>query len=171
MKNYKLVVIVPFILIIGCSLSCKKKGGANPSNSKIAFVDLIHYQSIQHYHIVYNAVNNVDSIISIGGGTDTGHNGFKKFNYYSISYTITDENNVYFNVRINPDGSIAEVLKTDALFMKYSGSQLSELDIKSPISSAPFYMMATTNYYWQGGDIYIIYTKTVNDTIDYDQGR
>jgi hypothetical protein len=171
MKYAQFSAVILCLFIVGWASSCKKKG-VTPVSVKIAAIDMIHLQSIIHYRVVYDAVNgNVDSIINVGGGTDTGYNGFRKFDYHTTSYMVTDQNNHYYNVWINSDGSIIEILTTDTLLMKYNGTQLFELDVKSPSINYPYYTFTKTNYYWQSGDITILVTSTANDTIDYDNGR
>jgi hypothetical protein len=167
MKNTKFLFAVLLLIIIS---SCKKKG-VTPINVNIAYIDLIHAQGVTHYHVVYDAVNNVDSIVSVGGGTDTGHNGFKKFNYFTTSYSVTDENNNYFNVWINSNGAIIKVLTLDTLIMNYNGTQLFELDVKSVTAIYPYTAFTKTNYFWQNGDMNILVTSKENDTVDYNTGR
>jgi hypothetical protein len=160
-----------FALIIGCALSCKKKDNINLNSLRLSGVDVTHGSAIQHYRIVYDASNNVDSMVITGGGSNTGQVGYKKFSYLGFSYTITDQNNVIYTVNTNSDNLISKVSKLDTLTMTYSGIQLGRLDVKSPSAAYPYFTVNETNYTWAGGDVTGSSANGVSSAYTYDQGK
>ena len=154
MHHRKIVLFLLLLFVITVNNSCKKKAGLNLSTIKIATIDL--YRSggyTNHYHITYDAYNNVDSIVNIGGGADTGSNSFEVFSYTGSSFAIKDQQNYSLFVFANTNGMITEIQKTDTLLMTYNGSELTELDYKSPSNVYPFYTVAANTYQWNSGDI------------------
>ncbi len=144
-----------FIVIIACLYSCKKKGGAVPfSNQKIATIDYTYLGEIQHYRIVYDQYDNVDSIVWVGDGTITGTGGYKTFSYFGSSFSITDNSGNSFVVDANTNGMILEILQADTLIMHYNSSnQLVKLDNKIGSTTPPYYTITSTNYTWVNGDM------------------
>jgi len=143
-----------FIIVLSGVLSCKKKNGpAAFSDLKIATVDYAHAGEIEHYRVVYDGYNNVDSIVRTGGGTAVGNNGIKKFIYFGSSFSITDEIGYSFKVYANTNGLIIKVLIPDTLVMSYKGLQLDELDYKLAKSTPPYYTISSVYYTWSGGDV------------------
>ncbi len=154
MHYRKISLLFLFLFIIALTNSCKKKANFNLSSIKIAAIDrYLSGNVVNHYHITYDAYNNVDSIINTGGGTDTGSNSFIVFSYTGSSFVITDQQSYSLVVYANTDGQILEIQKTDTLLMKYNGNELAELDYKSPSNVYPFYTVAATTYQWNNGDI------------------
>ena len=150
----KISMFFLFVLVFALNNSCKKKAGLNLSTIKIAAIDYYRSGGIAyHYHITYDTYNNVDSIISVGGGTDTGSNSFEVFTYTGSSFQITDQQNYSLLVYANTNGMILEIQKTDTMLMKYTGSELAELDYKSPSTTYPYYTITATDYQWNNGDI------------------
>jgi hypothetical protein len=171
MSNNRLVILL-FIFVSIAVTSCKKKSGSNPfGNLKISNLDVIHSGATEHYRIVYDTYNNVDSMIIIGGGTDTGHYNYRKFSYFGSSYTITDINNNTFTVQASTSGLILKVLVPDTIAMIYNGTELGELDIITPKSTFPYVTKVPTNYYWTGGDVKTVISQGVTLTYDYDPGK
>ena len=172
MQASKLITCILSLLIVSLLLSCKKKKSLNLSTIKIATVD---YADIGggrfHYRFTYDRYNNVDSIITVGGGTDTNTYSFAQFTYIGSSFTITDPNGFYYTVDANTNGQIIEVLKTDTLLMKYNGNEIAELDNKLPSNTYPFYIIDSTNYYWNNGDIAAYSKSGVVDSYYYDNGH
>ena len=146
-----------FLLITLCiflAVSCKKKKGINLSTIKIATVDFTQTGGVAyHYRITSDTYNTVDSIVSTGGGVDTGNNAISKFTYIGSSFRITDAQGLSYFVDANTSGMILEVQKYDTILMIYNGSQLAELDYKTPISTPPYYTIDATTYQWNNGDI------------------
>jgi hypothetical protein len=164
MKNHIISCLMIFTTIATCAVSCKKKKNDNPfSNAKIYTVDLTQYGATEHSRIVYDSYNNVDSIITIGNGVYR----FKKFVYFGTSYSVTDENNNVFTLLANSNGMILRVLLTDTLSMLYNGSQLAELDYKSPSPNYPYYTTSSVSFTWTNGDVAIMGSQTYN----YDLSR
>ncbi len=166
----KLTSFFLLLFIITIAASCKKNAGLNFNAVKIASVD--YYRSggtVYHYRITYNAFNTVDSIVTTGGGTDTGTNSFSVFSYTGSSFLITDQQGLSYGVYANTNGMILEVLKTDTMLMTYNGNELTELDYKSPSNTPPYYIINAVTYNWRGGDI-ISYgpSQGAMDSVYYD---
>ncbi len=154
MYHRKIIVFFLLALIISLNNSCRKKSNLNLSTIKISAIDI--YRSggyTNHYHITYDIYNNVDSIVNIGGGTDTGSNSFEVFTYTGSSFSIKDQQNYSLLVYANTNGMILEIQKTDTILMTYNGNELAELDYKSPSNVYPFYSLSATTYQWNNGDI------------------
>ena len=168
MKTHSILLI--FLLSLVCS--CKKSSNTNPfGNQKIATIDRAYNGAIQHYRIVYDASNNVDSMVITGGGTDTGSNGFFVFNYVGSSFTITDQNSNYVMVDANTNGQILKVLVTDTLSFLYNGSQLGEINEFSPIATYPYYTNTAYYYTWANGDVTAITSGSVSKAYTYNDGK
>lgn len=141
------------------------------SDIRIAGIDISNSGNIQRYRIVYDVYGNVDSFVVTGGGFDTGYNGFNAFNYIGSSWTITDQNNYTFRVDGNTNGDIIGVLVTDTLSMIYNGSELSVINIKSPIPAYPYDSLSSIQYTWLNGDVSMFMYPGVTQSYDYDQSR
>ena len=64
-----LALLLLFLIVSAGIISCKKKKNDNPFGSaSIATIDKSHQGAITHYHIFYDAYNNVDSIAATGDG-------------------------------------------------------------------------------------------------------
>ena len=168
----RLTAVALSILVIFLVISCKKKNNLNVSAIRIAAVD----KSLSgggrfHYHITYDTYNNVDSIGFVGGGTDTGTVGFEKFTYLGSSFTITDQNNNSYTVDAYTNGQIFEVLTIDTMLMTYNGTELAELDYKSPSNTYPFYHIDSTTYRWNNGDMVAFSINGVVDSYSYNPGK
>jgi hypothetical protein len=169
MKIYKILLL---LVIIGNLYACKKKNNSGSSGTiKLALIDVSHQGAVVHYRIVYDAYNNVDSLVTIGGGTDTENNGYKVFNYFGSSFSIKDQNSNSFTVDANTSGVILEVLIVDTLIMTYSGNELTELATKSPSATYPFYSLVSTTYLWANGDIVTATSPTGTDSVDYNTSK
>ncbi len=166
MKSPKCLLLFLFIAILATALSCKKKNNGSTGSNRLALIDLSHSGSVQHYRIVYDEYNNVDSMVIIGGGTDTGFTGFQAFSYFGSSYSVTDANGNSFTVDANTSGVILEVLTTDTLFMTYNGAELGELDTKAAGGTK-----VATNYTWSNGDIVSTLSQGVTDSCDYNLSK
>ena len=172
MKNYKSIVIASLILSGVLMYSCKKKSNSGSlSNILIATVDRSHSGSIAHYRFVYDAINDVDSIISTGGGLDTGHNGFTYFTYFGNTYTATDENNNSYTIT-DSGGVIQEIAIPDTVIVTYYRSLPSVLTIKSPSPYIPYYVATIADYSWANGDInYINIQGGATETYTYNTAK
>jgi len=172
MKGAKLAVVLLLLAMIAIALSCKKNKGVQPiSNLKIAYVDKYHAGSVLHYRFVYDSYNNVDSTIIVGGGTDTGTTNFMAFMYYGSFFSITTAYNGAYDVDVNSNNLISEVPLYDTLLMTYNNNELTEQDIKSPITTPPYYSIAATDYTWANGDIASYTNQGISYTLDYNQSR
>lgn len=172
MKRYHLPVILIIFSLICLGMSCKKKKNDNPFGAaKIATFTQSHSGSILNYRMVYGNYNNIDSLIITGTGTSAGYYGFRKFIYFGTSYSITDETNATFDVLANSNGFILNVLSIDSLSMSYNGSQLMELDSKTPSSTPPYYIQTHTYFKWLNGDVTRDSTGGPAYTYDYDPGK
>ena len=172
MKGHKLLLFCFFILITGSEQSCKKKLNNSPANYKLATIDLTHSTSVAHYCIVYDAYNNVDSMIIIGGGTDTGHTDTRIFNYFGGSYTVSDQNGNSITVQTSTNGLILGVFMfADTLTMVYNGTQVGKVDTKVPSSVYPYYAKTDTNYLWNNGDMVSISFNAGADSCDYNLSK
>ena len=133
MYTRKLITSILSVLIISLTISCKKKSNINLSTSKIATVNYSESGGIRkHYFITYDMYNNVDSIGMLGGGTDTGSNGYEKFTYVGSSFTITDQGNNSYTVDANTNGQILKILLIDSITMAYNGTQIVEVNYAYP---------------------------------------
>jgi len=167
-----MLLLCSCLIVTGLLPSCKKKSNASsPGNIKLALIDVSHQGAIKHYRIVYDAFNNVDSMVIIGGGTDTGSNGFMVFNYFGSSFSISDQSNNSFTVYANTNGVILEVLLADTLFMTYSGTELAQLTQKTVSAVYPFYTTVGTNYVWANGDILSTSLLTTTDSVAYSNSK
>lgn len=168
----RLLAFLLFSSVIILAVSCKKKSSLNISAIKIATVDKIMSGGGRfHYYITYDDFNNVDSIGIVGGGTDTGTFQFEKFKYIGSSYNITDQNNYTLEVDANTNGQILEIHLTDTLLMTYNGTEIIELDKKMPSNNYPFYLIDSTTYLWNNGDIAGFSRNGVIDSYYYDFTR
>lgn len=141
------------IMIVIALGSCRKSASGNPfGNQKIATVDFYDNDVVQHYHIFYDAYNNVDSIAVIGGGIDTNSNGYLKFVYSGSNYTITDESNATLLVETNASGNIIEIAQVDTFTVKYNGSQVSEIS-QVLLTSPPTSSYIDEYFDWTNGDV------------------
>jgi hypothetical protein len=152
----KLPIVISLIFILACVSSCKKKSSSSPlSNILIATVDVNTSGSIEHYRFVYNSGNDVDSMIIVGGGLDTGSNDYKYFTYYNTSYTITDQHNNSYTVE-DSNGVIEEIVSTvtaDSIILTYYSGLLGIFTNKSPGTFPPYYVESIASYSWSGGDV------------------
>jgi hypothetical protein len=146
--------LLPILLWLTCTFAaCHKKSNNNPfGSSRIATVVVSHADYAYNYRVVYDASNNVDSIILTGSGTAAGTTGFKAFTYVGSSFTITDQAGTT-TVYANGSGQILKVLETDTLSMLYNGSQLAELDTWMPSLAYPYYTITKERFTWTGGDL------------------
>jgi hypothetical protein len=171
MLRYKYSVLL-LALAAGCLFSCKKKANDNPTGTiKLATVDIANSGNRYHYHVVYDASNNVDSITMVGGGLDTGHYGFEKFSYFGTSYSITDQTGFSYTVYANSNGMIIKVLLHDTLNMFYKGVELTQLDIVTATTTYPYTTKSSTVYSWANGDVSSISSPAGAFTFDYNQGK
>jgi hypothetical protein len=169
--NIRKILLLSF-LMLGSILSCKKKSNNNPpANNKLALIDVAHQGAIEHYRIVYDVYNNVDSIVVVGGGTDTGSNGYEAFNYVGSSFSITDQSGNSFTVDANTNGQILEVLITDTLIMTYTGAELTGLTTKTLSATYPYYSLVSTNYQWANGNIVSATTASTTDSVAYNTAK
>ena len=171
MANYRLITT-----LIACGLlavvSCRKKKNDNPFGAaKIATVVRTHAGDVVNYRMVYDAYNNVDSIIISDNSTTAGYFRFRKFAYFGTSYSITDETSTTFDVWANGNGYILKVFSSDSLTMSYSGNELATLDVITPTSTLPYYTKSTTNYTWKNSDLIRDSTGGPALVFDYDAGR
>jgi hypothetical protein len=125
-----------------------------------------------HYRITYDLNNNVSSIVSIGGGVDTGHKGFLGFTYIGSSFRITDQDSLSYFVDAYSNGLIFKVEKYDTLLMIYEGTEIGRLDYKIPSSTYPYYTITSDAYEWHDGDL-VTQTKQAGgaDSFYYDLSR
>ena len=173
MRHRSLVFILTALVVAGL-FSCKKKSSDNNvSNLRIKRIDVTHGLYISHYRIAYTGVSNVDSILMYGGGLDTNHHTYKKFDYIGSSFTITNELNDRFTVEANTSGQILRVLQRDTLTFLYNngGAELGGIDVKSPTTAYPYVVTTSLVYAWSGGDITGYTYSGGSYTYEYDNGQ
>lgn len=172
MKKQCYLSVILFLLTTVAFFSCKKKSNDNPfANARIATIDMAHAGAIQHYRIVYDASNNVDSMVITGGGTASGSNGYLKFGYIGSSYTITDQNNFSFLVYANTAGEILKINVADTQTFTYNGSQLSQVTQYLTTITPPYYTNTPTYFAWQNGDLATSRTGNITTTYTYNTGK
>ncbi len=172
MQFSKRVLFFLLLFTITIAVSCKKKG-LNYSTIKIATVDYRRNSGVAyHYRITYNSFNSVDSIVKIGGGTDTGTNTFSVFSYTGSSFRISDQQGLSYLVLANTKGQILQIHKVDTILLTYEGNELTGIDYKAPSSVYPYYVISSFVYHWRNGDFVTISTPLgAVDSIYYDNSR
>jgi len=170
MRNVRLFPIAWFVvalLLLGAA-SCKKKSNDNPfGNVRIATVDVTHGGAIEHYRLYYDTYNNIDSMSITGDGTASGQFGFRKFNYFGSSWTVTDEGNFTFTVYANTAGVLLKVLIADTLTYSYENNQLTQLTQYVPTTTPPYHSISTTYFEWKNGDLITATTGSIVQAYSY----
>ncbi len=171
MKASKLLLLLPLIAILCGVLSCKKKSKNNSSAGyKPGIIDVSHFTSVEHYHITYDAFSNVDTIVMIGGGTDTGHSETRVFTYFGTSYAISGGGGTTVNT--NAIGAISSIDRSpDTLAFTYSNNQLGRVTTQAPSTAFPYYTKTDTNYAWNNGDMVAIAFTSGVDSFSYDVSK
>ncbi len=172
MNSCKLYLIPFLVVVLATNFSCKKSANNSLSNTRIAALDITHNGGVRHYHIVYDRFNNVDSFVVVGGGYDTGYNGYTFFNYIGSSYNITDGTGSFLSIYAYSNGLILKVLQKDTLNMLYNSSnQLAEINVVSPITRYPYDSVTFIYYNWNNGDMTDYNSNGVNWKYDYDNSH
>ncbi len=172
MKSCKLFIVPLILIVLACNFSCKKSNNINLSTIRIAKLDVAHNGGVRHNRMVYDQFNNVDSIIVIGGGLDTGYYGYTYFNYIGSSYNIMDGNGNFLSIYAYSNGSIFKVLKKDTLNLLYNtNNQVVQVNVVTPISSYPYVAVTSEYYNWKDGDLTDWNVNGFNYKYDYDNSH
>ena len=163
MNPFRYIVILVILFALFWNTGCKKKKNDNPlADLKIASLDVSYHNAITHYRFVYDAGNNIDSIITSGS-----RQGYQKMNYLGYTYTITDNNGHVVTVATNTDGSLSRIVNIDTTTFTYSGNLLWQIGTTSQSYTYPYYVKSTDTYYWNNGDVSSVKLSN-NSTRKYD---
>jgi hypothetical protein len=156
-----------FSMLAFCFAACKKSNDNPLANVRLASVDVTNSSAaVTHYRLFYDKFGQIDSI-NISGNS----NGYKKFAYSSLAYTISDQNYYTYKVTIDANNLVTEMFTTDTPTFIYNGTQLAELDNKILISSYPYFTKKSYYYTWANGDISSITTSGSTESYGYDNTK
>ncbi len=159
---------ISLMLLVCVSVACKKKKNEGPLNVQLRTIEESRAGNTTNYQVFYDAANNVDSISITGNG----RLGYKKFGYFSASYTITDERFFAVKADVSASGKIVKVYVPDTLTMVYkSTGNIDELVTRVSIGTYPYYKKISAYYAYADGDITAVTSPGSSDSYDYDKGR
>ena len=175
MKSPKLIIYFLLMLAITSNTACKKKGTSPLGSSHLLFVNRTNSNGdATYYRITYGAGNNVDSIISTGGGTDTGYKNYLTFTYLNSSYIITDKSNDQTTVHLSSSVTIDSIFygsSTAYTYIQYNGGQVGAVNDEMPIPAYPYYTLNIYDYTYANNNITAINTTGASQAYDYNMAQ
>jgi hypothetical protein len=175
MKYARLTYCITIALIAINIAACKKNSSGTIGGAQIIYINYYNNNGdVVHYHITYTTGNNVDSIISTGGGADTGYNNFLSFSYRSSSYLITDANNKQATVDLNTSLQIDTVFSgtgSVATFLQYYNGLLGAVNTIVTSGTYPYTATQTATYYYTSGNVTQITGPAGTVSYSYNTGK